>query len=373
MSFSFWEKTHFINDLDLVIIGSGIVGLTSALYYKRLFPIRKVVVIDRDFLPNGASTKNAGFACLGSATEILDDLQNRSEKEVLSTLKMRWEGLNRLQTLVPASEMNFESCGGNELFLANDQKKWDLVNEQLPYLNELFYEATGHNQAITINYSAKYFGGCIGSAALRLEGALDPGLMMQSLIRQARQVGIELWNGLTVNDLEEHPNSVEIHTNRGQLNSNRVLVCTNGFSNSLFPNLDIRPARAQVLVAKSESALPWKGIFHLNEGYYYFRHLSQQRVLFGGGRQLDILGETTTEMSTTPLIQNDLENILREVILPDTDFSVEYRWAGIMGVGSGKQPIVERVSERIGRAIRMGGMGVAIGSEVGFQAANIWD
>lgn len=373
MPFSFWEKTHFINDLDLVIIGSGIVGLTSAIYYKRLHPTHKIVVVDRDFLPNGASTKNAGFACLGSPTEILDDLHHRSEKEVLDTLTMRWQGLTRLQNLVAPVDMQLESCGGTELFLTKDTEKWHTVNQQLLYLNELFYTATGQKEAISLKSISHGFRGCIGSAALRLEGALDPGLMMKSLIQQTRQAQIELWNGLTANHLEEKASSVLIHTNQGPIRSNRVLVCTNGFSSSLFPNLDLRPARAQVLVAKTDKPLSWKGIYHLEEGYYYFRDLSDHRVLLGGGRQLDILGETTTEMSTTQLIQNDLENLLTEVILPDTHFTIEHRWAGIMGVGSAKQPIIERASERIGRAIRMGGMGIAIGTEVGYQAARMWD
>jgi hypothetical protein len=38
-------------------------------------------------LPHGASTKNAGFACFGSISEIIDDLKSHSEEEVFNWLQ----------------------------------------------------------------------------------------------------------------------------------------------------------------------------------------------------------------------------------------------------------------------------------------------
>lgn len=64
-----------------------------------------------------------------------------------------------------------------------------------------------------------------------------------------------------------------------------------------------------------------KGTFHYKEGYYYFRDLAGG-ILLGGGRELDIDGETTAEEGTTPLIQDALETLLREVILPGTNFLI---------------------------------------------------
>ena len=42
-------------------------------------------------LPQGASTKNAGFACFGSLSEILDDLQSHSKEEVLQLVKKTYK------------------------------------------------------------------------------------------------------------------------------------------------------------------------------------------------------------------------------------------------------------------------------------------
>ena len=62
---------------------------------------------------------------------------------------------------------------------------------------------------------------------------------------------------------------------------------------------------------------------------------------------------------------------LKETILPKTSFEIEHRWCGIMGVGKEKKPIIEFVNNNVLAAVRMGGMGVAIGSVVGLKAAQL--
>src|SRR5690606_24987797 len=104
--------------------------------------------------------------------------------------------------------------------------------------------------------------------------------------------------------------------------------------------------------------------FHLDEGYYYFRNLDD-RILFGGGRNLDFKGEETTSFGETRLIQQRLEDLLRTVILPYTPFEIDLRWSGIMAMGAQKLPIVKPLSDRVFCGVRMGGMGIAIGSIVG--------
>jgi glycine/D-amino acid oxidase-like deaminating enzyme len=147
-------------------------------------------------------------------------------------------------------------------------------------------------------------------------------------------------------------------------------VATNGFARQLLPQLQVVPARAQVLITKPIPSLKIKGTFHYDRGYYYFRNIGN-RVLFGGGRNLDFKTEETTELSLTELVQQQLEKLLREVILPEFAFEVEHRWSGIMGLGPEKTTIVMPVSEHVSCSVRMGGMGVAIGSLVGEEGAEL--
>ena len=95
------------------------------------------------------------------------------------------------------------------------------------------------------------------------------------------------------------------------------------------------------------------------------------RILFGGGRNLDFDGERTDRFGLTETIQNSLDSLLKEMILPYADFTIDMRWSGIMGLGPSKTTIIRPVSEHVFCSVRMGGMGVAIGSLVGEDAARM--
>ena len=108
----------------------------------------------------------------------------------------------------------------------------------------------------------------------------------------------------------------------------------------------------------------------MDEGYYYFRNFNKQ-VIFGGGRNLDIKGETTTDLALNNSIQEHLVKLLKEVILPKHQFKVAHRWSGVMAFGETKEPIVEKLPSGIAVGVRLGGMGVALGSQVGEQVAEL--
>ena len=134
--------------------------------------------------------------------------------------------------------------------------------------------------------------------------------------------------------------------------------------------MDTKPARAQVLITKPIPDLHIQGTFHLDEGYYYFRNI-HNRILFGGGRNLDFTAEETTTFGQTEVIQNKLEELLSTVILPNKEFEIDHRWSGIMGVGHQKKAIVQPINDRVFCGVRLGGMGVAIGPLVGKELAKL--
>jgi len=155
-----------------------------------------------------------------------------------------------------------------------------------------------------------------------------------------------------------------------RLSCDTFTICTNAFTRQLLPEADIVPGRGQVLVTEPIPGLKFKGVYHMDKGFYYFREIDG-RVLFGGGRNADFEGETTTDFATTPHIQADLEEKLRTAILPGTNFRIANRWAGIMAFGKEKKPIVKGFGKHVFGAFRMSGMGVALASEVAAQLADI--
>ncbi len=131
MNLSFWEHKTWLSNIDFAVIGSGIVGLSCALSLRKKYPKSKIVVFERGMLPSGASTKNAGFACFGSISEILEDLKNHSEEEVVRLVKSRVEGLKLLRNTLGDQQLDYKEYGGYELFTREDEELFETCKSKL--------------------------------------------------------------------------------------------------------------------------------------------------------------------------------------------------------------------------------------------------
>ena len=369
MNFSYWEIKNWFTAVDFTIVGSGIVGLHCALTLREKYPNSKILVLEKGILPQGASTKNAGFACFGSASEILDDLKNHSEEEVVQLIQKRWNGLQLLRKNLGDSAIDFKPFGGYELFLKEDESSYSECLQKLPFVNEIL-KPIFKNDVFNKEVDRFDFKEIQEYLIFNpFEAQIDTGKMMHSLLQKAIANNIMILNQIEVTAFHENNIGVQISFDDFSFISKKLLFATNGFAQKLTNN-QVKPARAQVLITEPIPNLDIKGTFHLDKGYYYFRNIDD-RILFGGGRNLDFSRETTTEFGQTELIQNHLEKLLKEVILPNTDFKIAHRWSGIMGMGSSKNPIVEQISDNVFCGVRLGGMGVAIGSLIGKELADL--
>lgn len=369
MNFSFWETQTWFARPDFTVVGSGITGLNCALRLRQRFTQSKILVLERGLLPNGASTKNAGFACFGSISEILDDLQTHSEEEVVALVQKRLNGLELLRNNLGDANIDFDIWGGYELFTEEDQELYEHCLSRLEDINRLLKPVFTEN-VFSVEKDAFGFRKIQPKLILhKLEGQLNTGKMMEALLYKAQQAGIKILNSVNVQDFSETGSAVEVKTEQFTFKTGKLIVATNGFAAQLGI-AEVKPARAQVLITKPIENLKIKGTFHLDKGYYYFRNVGD-RLLFGGGRNLDFKAEETTELAQTKLVQNRLEELLKTTILPSTEFEIDQRWSGIMGVGSQKKPVVKQLSDNVFCGVRLGGMGVAIGSLVGKELAEL--
>ena len=369
--FSYWEQQSF-SYYDHIVIGAGIVGLSAAMELKEKYSKSRILVLERGLFPTGASTRNAGFACMGSATELLDDLQHTPEADVVALFAARKKGLDQLRIRLGDDKIGYHANGGHELI---SDKVIDVL-DKLDYLNTLLLPVAGKSAFLPASDRIAEFGfkGTYAKALIAhtCEGELNSGMMMRALMDMAIQQGIEIKTGAEVTGYDETEKKVTVHVKNPFRNEEWPLacatltICTNAFTKQLLPNEDITPGRGQVLITDVIPGLKIKGIFHFDQGYYYFREIDG-RVLFGGGRNIDFAGEETTEIALNEKIQADLEEKLRTIILPDTDHTIAQRWAGIMAFGQTKYPIVKAFSDKVFGAFRLGGMGVALGTEVARQ------
>lgn len=371
---SYWERETFFKNFDVAVIGSGIVGLAAAIHLKTLDPDLQVAVLERGPLPVGASTRNAGFACFGSMTELIDDLTHMSEDDVLAVVEKRWSGLQRLRAVVGDENLDFQMLGGYEMFTDGEEDIFRNCAERIPEFNEKIGAITGHPEvykAVDERLPRFGFQGVRHLILNQAEGQVHTGKMMAALLARALEKGVHIFNGFAIKHFEDTTQGVEIETEAGwRIRVPKVLVAVNGFAKRLLPRADVYPARNQVLITRPIPGLAIEGCFHYDRGYFYFRNIDG-RILLGGGRNLDLETEKTDDFGGNPLIRQALVDLLQNVICPGQPVEIDTWWAGILGLGPVKKPIIEKVSPHVAVSVRLSGMGVAIGTLVGQEGAEL--
>jgi gamma-glutamylputrescine oxidase len=374
MQVSIWEKESFYAPKDVIIIGSGLAGLWCALYLKKKKPSLSICIVDRGIIPTGASTRNAGFACFGSLTELIHDIGQNGADKMLALVEMRYRGLQRIQKTFGKKQIDFDLCGGYELFTEEDKLDQEMLEEKMDGLNKLLRSVVNEKNTFRLSdKKIKKFGfkHITHIAENKAEGYLHSGKLCQALLKEVQGQGVTVLSATEVTNFEKTGGQVTCYTNQHiTLKADKVIVCTNAFAKQLLPALDIVPARGQVLVTAPIKDLAFKGTFHYQEGFYYWRNLGD-RILLGGARNIAFEEETTAEMMTTEKIQSQLEHFLSHYLIPGIPYQVTDRWSGIMGMGSEKMPIVKEVSPQIFCAVRMSGMGVALTPVIGETMAEM--
>ncbi len=363
MQFSFWEKEQYNTTDATIIIGSGIVGMSTAISIKEKSPNTNIIIVERQWPPQGASTKNAGFVCFGSYSEIVSDLKIMTTEECINLIKMRWDGIKILQSRL--SKGSITNTGGYELF----DKGCCPSESDIIKINSIFEQAIGQK-----NYLRKennnHFPSLDGSLiSMSAEGMLNPMDMVSQLYQKCISLGINHLIGLEIDRIDTEKNVLST-TNGESVPFAKCVVCTNGFALKLLPNIPIVAVRNQVMMTKSLPNLKWKGVYHYDEGYYYFRNYGD-RILLGGARNYDPIMETTDRFGSNKKIKDHLTDFMSQNVIPNMDYTIETEWSGILGMGPSKTPIIERLNDNLFVGVRLGGMGVAIGSYLGDKLSKL--
>lgn len=369
---SFWEKNSFLA-YDYIIVGAGIMGLHLAYELYEKEPTAKIVILERGIFPSGASTKNAGFACFGSLSEIAADIEMNGLSASLDLIDKRYRGIALLKERLGAENMGYQNNGGYELLF---EKHLPVLAEREKINAHLFpiFKQEVFNE---VNHKINDFG--FNSTEVKsliispFEGQIDSGKTMQSFIQLIISKGIQIITGAEVLSVEENNVYVKhqiIDENISFQAHQQIFIASNSFASTILNSNIAKPGRGQVIITKPIENLPFKGVFHMDEGYYYFRNYGN-RILFGGGRNLDFKGEETYEFKNTDLILDELNRILREIIIPNQSYEVDMQWAGIMGFSENKLPVIKKLNPHQILAMSCNGMGVALSGIMAKEAIQL--
>ncbi len=360
MNFSFWEQDIFKPKYDYIIVGAGFSGLWMAYFLKKQKSEAAIAILERGTLPNGASTKNAGFACFGSPSELLENVKEIGWNKTLEMTQKRFEGIQIIQQHF-GDVIDYNPCGASELFTVRSIFEENL--SQLEVLNKnlaAMVKNQNHFYEDTQIISESKFEGFQYAISNSAEASIHSGKLFYNLYKTLVGQDVKFLFGTEVEIIDTSHKTAIIKTkNLGDFEAQHVCICTNAFSNLFLPAQNIKPGRGQVLITKPIKNLPFNKTFHFDKGYFYFKNVGD-RVLFGGGRNLDFEGENTAEFGTTEMIISHLKQYLSNYILPNTHYEIDQIWSGIMAFNESKTPFSEIIKSNLSSSVAMNGMGVAL-------------
>ena len=371
---SYWETINGlgIRHVDVVVVGSGLVGLSAAIRLLKNSPSRRVVVLEA--LPFGAlaSTRNAGFACLGSPSELAQNLFDRGEEHVLKSLNYKWLGLQSLLSLVGKRQAGFRMVPGYDVFDDTTWEGYDLAMTNIDKLNKLAEKVTKiknlFSECATLPISLE--GAVTFKKAIQInwEGQLNSGFVHEALMRKAKNLGAVILNSTPAYEIETDGIGIRINTSRGTITTKSVILATNAKLTNLWSEAPLKPGRGQVQVGSAPKGFTQhKANYHYDKGYWYFRTVGDS-LLIGGGRNRFMAQETTDEPSVTGEVQSAISDFAQRIA--GDNWEPSHQWAGIMAFTEDGGPLETWAKPGIYAAVGCNGMGVAMGCHIGRRAAD---
>ena len=367
---SYLARRPMDSNYDFVVVGAGFTGLSAAYHLATKHKGAKIALLDRYLPPLGASTRNAGFACIGTVGEFIADSQLEQDERVWDRMHERWQGLSLLRSILGDQVIGYEPLGGHELF--TEEEEFERVTTYLASCNTALKQRTGLDQWYNLTRINGY-----NAIQMPREGQLQPAMAWSGFAQLCEQMGIHLVWGRSLVEMTEKMDGVilrveERENGNRELHSSSVILATNAFSKSLDQDVSVRPGRGLVLLTKALDSQPWRGTFHAQQGYIYFRNVGADRLLLGGARHVDLSGETTAQFGVNSDIKVFLGKYMKQVLRIDPT-EVEFEWSGIMGFTPDKNPVIRtEISGNTAWAVGLSGMGVALSTELGRKVAEFF-
>lgn len=309
---SFWLETCGVVDaptpplrgrhrVDVVVVGAGFAGLSTALALRRSEPSLRVLVLDGCAIGHGASGRNAGFAMtlfgLTVQTTVLRFGKQRA-REAHAFMKRAVSNVERL-VRDDGVQCDFEMSG---LLTVATSKAYEkrLQSEIATARSAGIDDVEWLDAAAT---RARVESPAYRGARWEAHSALvNPARLAHALGRLAREAGAEIHEGVPVRAVRvSRPFTapVLVETEEAQIEAARVVLATNAWS-SLFPSLASKQFPVFTYIVVTEplddarlAPIRWHGREGIEDAralIHYYRLTPDNRLLMGGGDAFYYLG-----------------------------------------------------------------------------------
>jgi glycine/D-amino acid oxidase-like deaminating enzyme len=368
---------------DIAIVGAGFTGLSAALEAAQHGA--SVVVLDQHTVGWGASGRNGGMATTGLAVGLGKAIKRYGQRQAIEMFAEYNRAIDTIEELVKEHDIDCDFQRSGKLTLAMNAKQVGQMRKTQQTLAELAdYSVTVvDKQDIHSEIGSDFYAG----------GMVDPqgagvhvGKFAHGLAGAAARAGVALCENAQVTQLAARPGGRHaVHTTRGVVHADQVLIATSGYTGSLTPWLRRRtiPVGSFIIVTEplpletARRILPRHRQASDNKMLtYYFRLTPDNRLLFGG-RARFALSSPDSDLKSAEILKQAMSTVFPYL----SSARIDYTWGGLVDltmdqmVHAGQRNGIHYSLGYSGHGVQMAtymGKQMAL-SMVGKPSRNLWE
>ena len=270
---------------DVVIIGGGYTGLSSAFNIQRRFPDRKITLLEGACCGYGASGRNGGF-CI--TTDLLGDPTGLDDESIQKRIEVSCYGLKQIKELVNQRGVECDLVENGMLSLARTEEEARLLEKRAQELKRFGLQSTllqGAGLEAEIR-SPQFVAGLMQPH----NANLNPAKLARGMKRVVEGLGVEIRERSVVRRIV--PGRVHrVETERGRIDAPVMVLAMNGYSPKLgvFRNR-IFPLCSYIIATQPLSPEQWesvgleqrRGFGDLRAQFNYAAPSADGRIVIGG-------------------------------------------------------------------------------------------
>ncbi len=349
-------------EADVVIIGAGFTGLSSAYHLQKLG--RSVIVLEQESIGYGASGRNGGMVLPGykPTMQELSKKYGSVEAEQLNNLSLL--SVELVKEIIEEHQINCDFRRTGHIVTAFKAKHFEGLKAESEYLNKNFgYESSVLDKSqLHEEIDSPIYHGCLVDNSSYSFHPLNYAI---GLAEAAKSVGAKIFEFSKALSIEYDQSSVKVVTAKGVVTARDIIVATDGYSGKIVNELNkgVLPISARIIATEQlpESLLNAiipkdRMVFDTSNFLYYFRRTPDNRMIFGGGDIRPNLGDS---------VYQSVYNAMVTTMPKLAGSKIDYQWGGFIGVTMDTFPVIGRSKEGAYFATGYSGHGASLSTLFG--------
>ncbi|KAI9494563.1 FAD dependent oxidoreductase [Zychaea mexicana] len=358
------SKDPLPSEADIVIIGAGLTGMSTAYWLMQMQPNLKVVVADARGVASGATGRNGGIMSPGLNDDFDETVAVYGAEAAQQLIDFDYRNVDMLTQFLKENADQDKGFFDPELtFTKGTIIAWSTIQEAeegrpaaeslCKRVKDMRIISPEELKQIPGFESFQYGGLHIKTTAIAWAAKI-----VFCLARYVAKQGVRFATHTKVDNVvwDEKRSVNAIYTDKGIIEAPRVAYCTNAWTARLLEPVRnvLVPVRNQVVSVRSPAGAPrLEYVLSADRGYQYLSCRPNGDIIFGGMRNV-VPGKQEYEDDDSTLntaVSQALRKFMADVVnVP----SVEREWAGVMGFTKDRMPLLGSVEHITGSSKNKG-------------------